>query len=176
MGVSGCGKSTIARMLADRLGVPMAEGDSFHSAANVAKMTAGEPLDDADREPWLRALRDWISERAAAGDSSVMACSALKRSYRDVLRGATGCRVRFVYPAVDREVLVERLDSRGGHFMTSALLDSQLETLEPPSPDEDAVTVPAGRECPERLVEAVLAALDLPAPGPAGSAGAADPV
>nr|WP_323379918.1 gluconokinase [Streptomyces alkaliphilus] len=168
MGVSGCGKTTVARMLADRLGRPMAEGDSFHSAANVAKMSAGEPLDDSDREPWLRALREWISERAADGDSSVMACSALKRSYREVLRGARGCRVRFVHLEVDRGLLAERLDSRGEHFMTAALLDSQMETLEPPGPEEDAVTVPVGRECPERVVEAVLAALDLPAPDPAG--------
>ncbi|MCE7079044.1 gluconokinase [Streptomyces sp. ST2-7A] len=165
MGVSGCGKSTIARMLADRLDLPMAEGDSFHSAGNVAKMSAGEPLDDADRMPWLRALRDWIAERAADGESSVMACSALRRSYRDVLREARGCRVRFVHMSVERDLLAERLGTRGGHFMTAALLDSQLETLEPPGPDEDAVTVPAGRECPERVMEAALSALALPAPG-----------
>jgi gluconokinase len=138
MGVAGCGKSTVAELLADRLGWPLGEADDWHPAANVAAMTAGTALTDADRAPWLLAVRDWID--AQDGDC-VLTCSALRRSYRDVLRTAAA-RVRFVHLAGSREQLAERLAARTGHFMPPALLDSQLATLEPLGADEDGVVVP----------------------------------
>ncbi|MCH7230263.1 gluconokinase [Glycomyces sp. L485] len=140
MGVSGAGKSTVAQRLADRLGWPMAEGDEFHPEANIAKMKAGTPLADTDREPWLRTLRDWISQRDSDGENSVVTCSALKRSYRDVLRGATA-RVRFVHLSGSRDQIGSRMSERTGHFMPPGLLDSQFDDLEPLAPDESGVTV-----------------------------------
>lgn len=138
MGVSGAGKTTVARALAARLGWEFADGDEFHPRANIDKMAAGQPLTDADRWPWLRVVADWIRRRIAAGDSGVIACSALRRSYRDVLRGPG---VVFVMLAGDRETIAARLRARHGHFMPAALLDSQLATLEPPAADECAITV-----------------------------------
>lgn len=154
MGVAGCGKSTVAGLLADRLGWPLGEADDWHPAANVAAMTAGTPLTDADRAPWLHAVRDWID---AQGGDCVLTCSALRRSYRDVLRGA-GSRVRFVHLDGSREELAARLAARTGHFMPPSLLDSQLAVLEPLEADEDGVVVgisgtPA--EVADRAVEAV---------------------
>jgi gluconokinase len=157
MGVSGAGKSTVAAALAARLGRPMAEGDEFHPPSNVAAMAAGRPLTDADRAPWLAAIRAWITARDQAGESTVVTCSALRRAYRDRLREGPG-RVRFVDLDVPRAELAERLAERRGHFMPASLLDSQLDTLEPLAPDEDGVVVaPAGS--PEGTVAAVLAAL-----------------
>ncbi|GAB3452435.1 gluconokinase [Kineococcus endophyticus] len=138
MGVAGCGKSTVAGLLADRLGWPLGEADDWHPAANVAAMTAGTPLSDADRAPWLLAVRDWID---AQGGDCVLTCSALRRSYRDVLRGA-GARVRFVHLDGSRDELAARLAARTGHFMPASLLDSQLAVLEPLEADEDGVVVP----------------------------------
>ena len=158
MGVSGCGKSTVARALADRLGWPFAEGDDFPPAANVAKMHAGHPLDDADRWPWLQALAAWIGEHEAAGQSVVVTCSALKRSYRDLLRGGHPA-VWFVHVDVDPAVLRARVEHRKGHYMPPSLLDSQLATLEPLQPDEPGVVVPGDAD-PARVVEEVLADLD----------------
>jgi gluconokinase len=158
MGVAGSGKSTVARLLADRLGLPMAEADEFHPAANIAKMSAGVPLTDADREPWLRALRDWISEHDAAGRGSVVTCSALKRSYRDLLREASA-RVRFVHLSGTREVIAARMASRSGHFMPPSLLDSQFAALEPLGDDEDGLTVDVAAS-PSRIVETVCEGLD----------------
>jgi len=158
MGVSGSGKSTIARLLSDRLGWPMAEADEFHPAANIKKMSAGTPLTDADREPWLRSLRDWISEHDGAGRSTVVTCSALKRSYRDVLREATAL-VRFVHLAGTREVIGDRLASRSGHFMPPSLLDSQFADLQPLGADEDGITVDVAA-APERIADAVCEALE----------------
>jgi len=143
MGVSGCGKSTIGGLLAGRLGWPLAEGDDLHPAENVAKMAAGHPLDDADRAPWLARIRDWIDGRLATGESGLVTCSALKRRYRDVLRGEQG-DVVFVYLHGTREQLLTRLTARQGHFMPAALLDSQLADLEPPEPDERAVRIDIG--------------------------------
>jgi gluconokinase len=141
MGVSGSGKTTVARGVAEELGWPFAEGDDFHPAANVAKMHAGIPLDDDDRRPWLLALADWIGEQEAAGRSAVVTCSALKRRYRDLLRSGHPS-VLFAHVSVDPAVLRERLARRKGHYMPASLLDSQLAALEPLQPDESGVTVP----------------------------------
>lgn len=138
MGVSGSGKSTVAGVLAGRLGWDIAEGDDMHPAANVAKMAAGHPLDDADRWPWLEKVADWIRRHTAAGEPGIVTCSALKRSYRDLLRGE---HVVFVYLAGPPAQIAHRIAARHGHYMPPALLDSQLRTLEPPGADENAITV-----------------------------------
>ncbi len=140
MGVAGCGKSTLGENLAERLQWPFAEGDRFHPAANVEKMSAGFALDDADRRPWLRALADWIAARDKEGQNSVTACSSLKRSYRDILRSGAPW-VRFVHLHGSRSALEDRLASRSGHFFPAALLDDQFATLEPLEDDEDGVIV-----------------------------------
>ncbi|WP_405726751.1 gluconokinase [Streptomyces sp. NBC_01537] len=142
LGVSGAGKSTVGAAVAEELGVPFLEGDDFHPAANVAKMTAGLPLDDADREPWLRALADRIRQSDRAGQGLVVACSALKRAYRDELRAA-GPRLWCLYLALDRDTANARVSGRTGHFMPARLVDSQFETLEPLEPDEPGATVDA---------------------------------
>lgn len=160
MGVSGAGKSTVAALCATRLGWPMAEADEFHPDANIHKMSAGVPLTDDDRAPWLRAMRDWISARAAAGENTVVACSALKRAYRDILRGATA-RVRFAHLYGDAEILGKRLSDRPGHFMPASLLDSQLADLEPLHPDEDGVTVDIASS-PEQIADEAIELLALP--------------
>ena len=139
-GVSGSGKTTLGRALADRLGWRFAEGDDAHPAANVAKMAAGHPLDDADREPWLAALAAWIGDQERSGTDAVQTCSALRRSYRDRLR-AGHPSVRFVQVMVDEAVLRERLRTRRGHYMPASLLDSQLATLEPLAPDEPGLVL-----------------------------------
>lgn len=157
MGVSGSGKSTLARLLAARLDRPFAEGDDFHPASNIAAMAAGRSLTDADRAPWLAALVRWVDEQDAAGSDSVLTCSALRRRYRDVLRGAAG-RVRFVHLVLDPGTLAERMAARTGHFMPPTLLGSQLATLEPLGPDEDGVQVEVAGE-PHEVVDAVLRAL-----------------
>ncbi|MBE1523820.1 gluconokinase [Nesterenkonia lutea] len=136
MGVSGSGKSTLAAALAEELRLPMAEADEFHPAANIAKMASQTPLTDEDRWPWLEALRDWMTSQAATG--SIITCSALRRSYRDLLRGAAG-RVIFLHVDVDIPRLSTRLAHRSGHFMPPELLESQLKTLEPLGPEEDGV-------------------------------------
>ncbi len=158
MGVSGSGKSTIARAVRDRLGWDFAEGDDFHPPANVATMAAGRPLTDADRFPWLGALAAWIGEREAAGRPSLMSCSALRRSYREVLRSGAE-RVTFVHLAGDKGMLLERMDARD-HFMPPTLLESQLATLEPLGDDEAGLTLDAAA-APGALVDQVLAGLDL---------------
>lgn len=140
MGVSGCGKTTVARTYADACGLEMVDADDFHTGENIRKMMSGQPLDDADRRPWLVAVRDWMSRRAASGASTVVACSALRRPYREVLSEAEGA-VWFVHLTVDPELTRRRLDARTGHFMTSALLKSQLETLEPLSEGEPGLTI-----------------------------------
>lgn len=156
MGVSGSGKTTVATLLSERLGVPSAEADEFHSAANIAKMTSGHPLTDEDRLPWLRAIAEWITERGA-DKGGVVTCSALKRSYRDLLARA-GARVFFVHLDGDREVLAARLGGRSGHFMPPALLDSQLADLAPLEPDEPGVRLDI-RQSPPDLVESAVRAL-----------------
>jgi gluconokinase len=140
MGVAGSGKSTIAENLAKRLGWTYEDGDRFHPASNVAKMSAGHPLTDEDRWPWLQAIADEIDRVCKAGEHVVMACSALKRSYRDVL--VHGRRdVRIVYLNGTQELIAGRLAQRKGHFMPPGLLVSQFKTLEPPGADENPVIV-----------------------------------
>lgn len=170
-GVSGSGKSTLGNVLADRLHWVFEDGDVLHPAANIAKMRAGTPLTDADRWPWLRAVAGWMDERIAAGDSAIVACSALKRSYRDLLRQGRP-QVRLVYLAVDRDVLADRLTARHGHFFHVGMLDSQFAALEPPGPDEGVVTVNAS--APARVVaDEILSGLGLAYP--AGTGGTPGP-
>ena len=157
MGVSGSGKTTVAVELARRLGCEFAEGDDHHPPANVEKMRAGVPLDDADREPWLRALAGWIGTHEQAGTSCVLTCSALKRSYRDLLRRGNDS-VFFAHVDVPEDVLTERVTARTGHYMPPSLLTSQLATLEPLEDDEAGITVPGTGE-PSDVVDAIVEAL-----------------
>jgi carbohydrate kinase (thermoresistant glucokinase family) len=158
MGVSGAGKTTVAQALAARLGWLMRDGDGFHSEANVAKMSAGLALTDADRGPWLKAIADAIDAMASAGTPVVIACSALKRAYRDVLvHGRPD--VLLVYLKGDRALIADRLSHRTDHFMPPALLDSQLATLEEPGVDEPVITVEAGASV-DAIVAAVLRQID----------------
>ena len=135
MGVSGSGKSLIGAAFARALGVDFVEGDDYHTAANVARMASGIPLTDDDRAEWLRLLAARIRKAKDSGAGLVVACSALKRSYRDILRGAAG-ELQFVFLQGSSALLAERLASRRGHYMPSSLLESQLATLEEPSPNE----------------------------------------
>jgi gluconokinase len=158
MGVTATGKSTIAQALAARTGWVFAEGDDYHSPANVAKLKAGVPLNDGDRAPWLAALHDVLLGWQAQGQSGVMTCSALKEAYRATLsEGMDKAGFRFVLLEVPKDVLAERLKHRPGHFMNPALLDSQLATLEVPS---DAIHVDAN-QAPSATVDAILKQLDL---------------
>jgi gluconokinase len=157
MGVSGSGKTTIGALLAGRLGWPYAEADDFHPPSNVAKMAAGHPLTDEDRWPWLDAIGDWIDERRAAGESAVVTCSALKRSYRDFLRRDRP-EVYLVYLDGSQALIAERMLARQGHFFTAEMLESQFAALEPPAPDEDTLTVPVTAS-PEEIVEEILVGL-----------------
>ncbi|OAH15698.1 gluconokinase [Streptomyces jeddahensis] len=157
MGVAGTGKTTIGPLLAARLGVPYAEGDDFHPESNIAKMSAGTPLTDDDRWPWLDAIGAWAHSRDGLG--GVASSSALKRSYRDRLRAAAPGIV-FVHLTGDRELIEDRMSHREGHFMPTALLDSQFATLEPLEPDEAGVAVDVSGspdEITDRAVEALRA-------------------
>lgn len=156
MGVAGTGKTTIGPLLAARLDVPYAEGDDFHPQANVDKMSAGTPLGDDDRWPWLDAIGAWAHERA--GHGGVVSCSALKRSYRDRLRAAAP-GVVFVHLSGDRALVEDRMAHRQGHFMPTALLDSQFATLQPLEPDEAGVCVDVAGS-PEEITGRAAAALD----------------
>jgi gluconokinase len=155
MGVSGSGKSTVGPLLARALHCAFLEGDGFHDAAAVAKMSAGHPLTDEDRWPWLDRLGASLKAELAAGGAAVAACSALKRAYRERIDRAVGGGAAFVLLDVDRGELGRRLVERPGHFMPPALLDSQLQTLERPSSDERAVVLPAGAS-PADLCDAAL--------------------
>ncbi|WNG79898.1 gluconokinase [Mycobacterium sp. ITM-2016-00316] len=137
MGVSGSGKSTVGAALAQRLRVPFADADDFHPPANIAKMSAGHPLDDDDRRPWLDSIGEWL---ASHGDGGVMSCSALKRSYRDQLRRHCAV-IDFLHLEGSLETIGRRQASRPGHFMPAALLASQFETLEPLESDEHGVAI-----------------------------------
>jgi gluconokinase len=140
MGVSGVGKTSVAHALVARTGWAFQEGDDLHPEANVAKMAAGHPLDDDDRWPWLRRIAAWIGAREAAGEGAVVTCSALRRSYRDLLRDGHPS-VHFVYLEATEEVLNDRVSHRHHEYMPPALLASQLATLEPLEPDEPGVKV-----------------------------------
>ena len=154
-GVSGSGKSTVGAALAGRLGWDWADGDAFHPGSNIAKMAAHEPLTDADRLPWLDELGRWIDKEAAAGRPAVLACSALKRSYRDRLRAGRR-QVRMVYLVVDLKTLHQRLSDRRGHMFHADMLGSQLSTLEPPAPDEDVLMVQSAGT-PDQTVDRIIA-------------------
>ncbi|WP_228386382.1 gluconokinase [Streptomyces katsurahamanus] len=151
MGVSGSGKSTVGGLLAQRLMVPFLEADDLHPAANRAKMAAGRPLDDEDRRPWLLSLADWIREATDSGRGGVMACSALKREYRDLFRRA-GAGVWFLYLALDRASAARRVAGRTGHFMPARLVDFQYAALEPLRPGEPGMTVDAAAD-PRAIVD-----------------------
>jgi gluconokinase len=159
MGVSGAGKSTVGEALAARLGWRYADGDSFHPASNVAKMHAGHPLTDEDRWPWLRAIAAEIDRVCQAGSHVVMACSALRRTYRDVLLHGRK-DVRLIYLDGTEPLIGDRLSHRKGHFMPPGLLASQFATLEPPDTDEHAVRVSIDAPV-ERIVDDVLDQLGL---------------
>jgi gluconokinase len=160
MGVAGTGKTTIGPLLAARLGVPYAEGDDFHPKANIDKMSAGIPLEDADRWPWLDAIGHWAQGRAGLG--GVVSSSALKRSYRDRLR-AVAPGIVFVHLTGDRKLIEDRMAHRQGHFMPTALLDSQFAALQPLGPDEAGVAVDVSGS-PQEITERAVRALDaLPA-------------
>ncbi|MCB1281625.1 MAG: gluconokinase [Salinibacterium sp.] len=150
MGVSGSGKSTVGELLAADLGVPFADADDLHPEANVRKMAAGHPLDDDDRRPWLRRVGEVLADADTADTGLVIACSALKRSYRDAIL-AVEPRARFVLLEGSRELLEKRLAEREGHFMPASLLDSQLATLEPLGADEPGLTVSVD-QTPEQIV------------------------
>ncbi|SDM87028.1 gluconokinase [Streptomyces wuyuanensis] len=155
MGVAGTGKTTIGPLIAEALGVPYAEGDDFHPADNIAKMSAGIPLDDADRAPWLDAIGRWAHGRAGLG--GVVSCSALKRIYRDRLRAAAP-DVEFLHLTGDRALIERRMTERKGHFMPTALLDSQFATLQPLQDDEAGVAVDVSGS-PQEITERAVAAL-----------------
>jgi gluconokinase len=156
MGVSGCGKSSVAQGLAQAIGGRFFDGDDFHPVANIAKMSLGQPLDDNDRWPWLTLVGEDLGrgERMTVG-----ACSALKRRYRDHITKAAGGRVLFLHLAGSRELIAERMVVREGHFMPPALLDSQFAALEPPAEDEHAITIDI-RPTILEIVTAAVAALE----------------
>ncbi|MEU6975818.1 MULTISPECIES: gluconokinase [unclassified Streptomyces] len=160
MGVAGTGKTTVGPLVAEALGLPYAEGDDFHPAANVAKMSAGTPLDDTDREPWLDAIGQWAHSRAGLG--GVVSSSALKRIYRDRLRAAAP-GVVFLHLTGDRELIEQRMAARKGHFMPTALLDSQFATLQPLREDEAGVAVDVSGS-PEEIARRAVVALRRLAP------------
>jgi gluconokinase len=154
MGVAGSGKSTIGAALARALDIPFVEGDEFHPAENVKRMALGVPLTDADRAPWLKALAAKLRKAKAAGTGLVMSCSALKRAYRDVLR-AQAPELQLIFLKGDRAVVARRLTDRRGHFMPTALLESQFATLEEPAPDERAWVCDI-RQRPQNIVTALV--------------------
>jgi carbohydrate kinase (thermoresistant glucokinase family) len=162
MGVSGSGKSTIGERLAQRLQWPFEDGDRFHPASNVDKMKRGIPLTDEDRWPWLDAIAVWIDKTRRAGGRGVIACSALKRRYRDILIGDRA-DVRLVYLKGGENLIGRRMVHRHGHFMPESLLHSQFETLEEPGPDENPITVSVAPE-PDEIVSQILAALGMANP------------
>nr|WP_298282626.1 gluconokinase [Acidocella sp.] len=152
MGVSGCGKSTVAAMLAGRLGWDFIEGDALHTRENVEKMRQGIPLTDVDREPWLREIARLIAGWRGAGKSGIIACSALRRRYREII--ADGAHdVCFVYLRGNFELIESRLATRQGHYMPASLLGSQFETLEEPRPDEPSITIETGPPAGEVVAE-----------------------
>jgi gluconokinase len=164
MGVAGSGKSTIGEQLAARLGWVYEDGDKFHPASNVAKMSAGQPLTDEDRWPWLEAIAGEIDRLCAVGERMVIACSALRRVYRDILVHGRN-DVRLVYLDGTQKLIADRIGQRKGHFMPPGLLASQFKTLEPPAGDEHPLTVPIDAPV-EAIVDAIVRQLELGPPSP----------
>jgi len=165
-GVSGSGKSTVGALLAGRLGWPFIDGDLLHPSANIAKMRRGEPLTDEDRLPWLRAIGEYLDEQMAAGGSALVACSALKRSYREqLLGGRPAARIAFLQ--IDEEVAARRLAARHGHFFNSGLIESQFADLQLPRPDETGVVVVLVGDRPEATADEVVRRLGLDGAGSA---------
>lgn len=158
MGVSGAGKSTVGTLLAERLGVAFADADSFHPAANIAKMSRGEPLTDEDRWPWLDAIGAWVDARRMAGEGGIVTCSALKRAYRDRLRAGRPA-LRLLHLSGDPNLIGARQAARPGHFMPASLMASQFATLELPDEEEGAITLSVAPP-PEEIVARALRLLD----------------
>jgi gluconokinase len=168
MGVSGSGKSSVGAALGQRLGLTFRDADEFHSAANIAKMSSGVPLGDADRWPWLDAIGHAIRDATARGEGIIVGCSALKRIYRDRITAAAGRPVTILFLDGSEETLARRLARRKGHFMPPSLLKSQLATLEPPAPEEHALRIPIEPPLPTDVADAA-AALDRALLRPAGA-------
>jgi gluconokinase len=161
-GVSGAGKTRVGKMLAEQTGWRFLEADDFHPAANIEKMRNGQPLTDEDRWPWLHCLRKQIEQLLSAGENAVLACSTLKRAYRDRLR--IGDEVKFVFLCGDYALVEKQLRSRHGHFMNEVLLQSQFDDLEEPQPDENVLAIQLGRT-PQEIVEEIKTNLNLTGSG-----------
>jgi gluconokinase len=159
MGVTSSGKSTVGQKLGDTLGWPFHDADSFHPAANVAKMSSGQPLNDDDRKPWLAAIAAFIDTCIRDNHHAIVSCSALKRSYRDVIIGNRS-HVRLVHLVGDKALIGARMSQRRNHFMPTSLLDSQFATLEPPQADENPLNIPVNAD-PDTLVATILEQLAL---------------
>ena len=159
MGVSGSGKTTVGAILASRLGWPFEDGDALQPESNVEKMKAGHPLTDVDRWPWLEMVAKWIEKRLDRGENGLIACSALKRSYRDILN-RRGSGVVFVFLAGSKKMIASRLVARHGHFMPPSMLDSQFADLEEPSSDEPAIRVDVG-PTPDVIAQGIMQELGL---------------
>lgn len=151
-GVAGSGKTTVGKLLADRLGCEFEDGDMLHPAANLAKMQAGVPLTDADRWPWLHVIETWMDQRISAGKTAVLACSALHRRYRDALLGGRP-DARMAFLQISHEVAAARLARRHGHFFPAQLLNSQFRDLQPPGPDEHVLVVDANQPAGDMAAE-----------------------
>ena len=162
MGVAGSGKSTIGTLLARRLGWEFADADSFHPASNVEKMSRGVPLTDADRKPWLEAIAAWMDGLQHQGRRGIVACSALKRRYRNILVGGRA-DARIVYLKGERDLIASRMAARSGHFMPLGLLDSQFKTLEEPDDEENPLVISIDAP-PHAMVDAIVSGMreDLP--------------
>jgi carbohydrate kinase (thermoresistant glucokinase family) len=154
MGISGSGKSTVAERLAARLGWPFEEGDTLHPEINIAKMHAGIPLTDVDRQPWLERVAAWIDSQRAKKQPGIITCSALKRAYRQFIIGDRP-EVRLVYLRGGRDLIAEHVAGRRGHFMPASLLRSQIDTLEEPDPSEDSLTIEASAP-PDQIAEEII--------------------